>query len=105
MVFCWGVFVSPNSYFFIACAALALSIITATSSAVLWIFYLSKHFSTHQVKVFDLKRSAEKKKPVTSKSFDIDEETDEEAEATKLAESLTGQMFNRTKEKLTDSLI
>lgn len=106
-VFCWGVFVSPDSHFFIACTALALSCLNFAATAALWVFYLSKHFSTHQIKVLDLKKTAENKRPVTTQQALTDEDQEDEGEksARKFSETVTAQMFNRTGEKLQDSLL
>lgn len=82
---------------------LALSFLNSAAIAALWVFYLSKHFSTHKVRVIDIKKTAQQKKPV--ESVDIEEEDEEEARLRDFATSTTAKLFNRTKERLTDSLL
>ena len=100
-VFCWGVFVSPNASFFISVLGLTLSLFNSAGLAALWIFYLSKQFSTHTVKVLDIKQSATQRKPVIKPEYDED---DEEKPLRDFAESAVGKMFNKGKERFTDNL-
>ncbi len=102
VLFCWGVFVSPNSLFFISATALSLALFNSAAIISLWVFYLAKQFSTHTVKVMDIKESVKTRKPVIKSS--IDPEFDEEKEIKDFAESTVAKMFNRNKERLTDSL-
>lgn len=100
--FCWGIFVSPNSYFLIAVIGLTLSLINSIGLAALWIFYLSKQFSTHKLKVLDIKKTAQTMKPVIDEGFD--HEGEEEKRITDFANTTTAALFNRTKEKFSDNL-
>lgn len=105
-VFCWGVFISPSSQFFISCTALALSVFNSVAIGALWIFYLSKQFSTHRIKVLDIKKTATQRKPVeATAALDDDDLTDENEKKTRdFADSLVAKMFNRTKETFNDPL-
>lgn len=108
--FCWGVFVSPNASFFVACSALALSLFSFAGNLALWVFYLSKQFSTHKVQVLDLARTAKAKTTVPLSAPRQPSEPDEDEEdpdkaARDFADRTVAKMFNRTKEKLSDSLL
>lgn len=104
-VFCWGVFVSPDSRYFVACFALALGILNFVATTALWVFYLSKHFSTHRIKVLDIKKTAHQRRPVESTAAldDDDLEDENEKKARDFADTATAKMFNRTKENFSNS--
>lgn len=101
---CWGIIQSPNAVVFAAAIALGLSVLNSAAIFALWVFYLARQFSTHSVKVLDLKKTAATKTPVVSDKFEVDPVDDSEKEIKNWADSVTAQMFHRTKEKLNDSL-
>lgn len=103
LLFCWGVFISPNSSHFVSVISLTLCLFNSAGIVALWVFYLSKHFSTHTVKVMDIKESVKERKPVVKAS--VPTETDDEKEIKDFASSVTAQIFSKTKEKLNDSLL
>lgn len=105
VLFCWGVFQSNSAQTIICLVSIAFSLAALGSTMALWVFYLAKQFSTHSIKVMDIKESIQKKRPVIAKAaLSEDDLEGEEKPLMDYADSVVGQMFGRTKERFNDPL-
>lgn len=105
MLFCIAVLRSDNAWAIVSLLSLAFSLSAFALTLGLWVFYLAKQFSTHSIKVMDVKESLRARKPKMAKAaITAEDEDDEERPVRDFADSIVGQMFSRTKEKLNDPL-
>lgn len=103
-VFVWAVVTKPELNILVSLLSLAFSCLNLFLVGALWVFCLSRMFSTHQVRWMDIRGAGSNNKFAQSFSDPLKADANGKDDLDKWAKDMAQTLINPTKENLTDQM-